>query len=170
MFLKYKAEIKNQLDRKNKRLRSDRSGEYDPNSLTFFCEKTGIIHETAAPYTPQQNGIAERKNRTFKKMMNAMLISSQLPDNMWGEAILTTCFILNIIPYKKLDQTPYELCKGYVPNLSYLEVWGCLAKVALPSYKRTNIGPKTFDAVFIGYVQNSAAYIFMSLNHYCISE
>jgi len=68
-------------------------------------------------------------------MMNAIFISSGLPDNMWGEAVLTTCFILNRIPFKKLDQTPYELWKGYVPNLRYLKVWGCLAKVALSSFK-----------------------------------
>jgi len=62
------------------------------------------------------------------------------------------------------------LWKGYVPNLSYLKVWGYLAKVVLPSIKRTNIGPTTFNAVFIGYAQNSAAYRFMSLNDYVISE
>jgi len=112
MFLKYKAEVENQLDRKIKRLRSDRGGEYDTNSLTFFCEKNGIIHEPTAPYIPQQNGIGERKNRTLKEIMNAMLISLGLPDNMWGKAILTAYFILNKIPYKKLDQTPYELWKG----------------------------------------------------------
>ena len=103
MFLKYKAEVENQLDQKIKRLRSDRGGEYDTNSLTFFCEKNGIRHETTAPYTPQQNGIAKRKNYTLKKMINAMLISLGLPDNMWEKALLTACFILHKIPYKKLD-------------------------------------------------------------------
>ena len=62
MFLKHKAEVENQLDRKIKRLRSDRGGEYGTIFLKIFCEKNGIIHETSAPYTPQQNGIAERKN------------------------------------------------------------------------------------------------------------
>jgi len=103
-------------------------------------------------------------------MMNSMLVSSGLFDNMWGEAVWTACFILNRVPHKKLDQTPYELWKGYAPNLNYLKVWGCLAKVALPSHKRSNIGPKTFDAVFIGYAQNSAAYRFMSLSDFSISE
>jgi len=122
MFLKYKVEVENQLDRKIKRLRSDRGDEYDTNSLTVFCEKNGIIRETSAPYTPQQNGIAERKNHTLKVMINAMLVSSGLPNNMWGEAVLTTCFILNGVPHKKLDQTPYELWKGYAPNPNYLKV------------------------------------------------
>jgi len=151
MFLKYKAEVENQLDQKIKRLRTDRGVEYETNSLTSFCEKNGIIHEISAPRTPQQNGIAERKNGTLKEMMNAIVLSSGLPDNMWGEVVLSACYILNRVPHKKLDQTPYELWKGYAPNLSSLRVWDCLAKVPLPDFKRENIGPKTFDFVFIGY-------------------
>ncbi|KAL0303823.1 UNVERIFIED_CONTAM: Retrovirus-related Pol polyprotein from transposon TNT 1-94, partial [Sesamum radiatum] len=112
MFLKYKCEVENQLDKKIKRLRTDRGGEYCTNFLKDFCEKNGIIHETSAPYTPQQNGIAERKNRTLKEMMNAMLLSSGMPDNMWGEAVLSACYILNRVPHKKLDKTPYELWKA----------------------------------------------------------
>ena len=80
------------------------------------------------------------KNRTLKDMMNAMLVSHGLSDNMWGEAVLTTCFILNRVPHKKLDLTPYELWKRYAPSLNYLKVWGCLAKVTLPSHKCSNIG------------------------------
>jgi len=82
MFLKYKAEVENQLDQKIKRFRSDKGREYDTNYLTIFYEKNVIVHETIAPYTPQQNGVAERKNRTLKEMINAMLISSGLLDNM----------------------------------------------------------------------------------------
>lgn len=67
--------------------------------------------------------------------MNAMKINSGMPDYMWGEAILTACFILNKIPHKKLDKTPYELWKGHSPNLNYLKVWGCLAKVGLLDFK-----------------------------------
>ncbi|KAL0385036.1 UNVERIFIED_CONTAM: Retrovirus-related Pol polyprotein from transposon TNT 1-94 [Sesamum radiatum] len=102
-------------------------------------------------------------------MMNAMLLSSGMPDNMWGEAVLSACYILNRVPHKKLDKTPYELWKGFAPNLSYLKVWGCLAKVAYPDFRKSNIGPKTFDCVFIGYAQNSAAYRFMCLldNSFC---
>ena len=70
-------------------------------------------------HTPQQNGIAECKNRALKEMMNAMLLSSGLPDNMWGETVLSAYYILNRIPHKKLDQTPCELWKGYAPNLSF---------------------------------------------------
>ncbi|KAL6338579.1 hypothetical protein AAG906_021294 [Vitis piasezkii] len=91
----------------------------------------GIIHETTS-YSPKSNGVAERKNRTLKEMMNAMLVSSRAPLNLWGEAILSACHIQNRIPYKKTGKTPYELWKGYAPNIAYLKVWGCLAKVLLP--------------------------------------
>ncbi|KAE8666786.1 hypothetical protein F3Y22_tig00112491pilonHSYRG00280 [Hibiscus syriacus] len=167
VLLKLTSEVENQLDR-IKRVRSDRGGEYGSNFLKDICEKNDIIHETSAPYFPQQNGIAERKNRTLKEMMNSLLISSGLSDNMWGEAILSVTHILNGVPHKKLDSTPYELWKGYAPNLQYLKVWGCLAKVGLPDFKKSTIGPKTVDAVFIGYATNSAAYIFMLLQDYSI--
>ncbi|KAL4385517.1 hypothetical protein GQ457_15G014800 [Hibiscus cannabinus] len=83
-FLIYKAEVENQLDRRIKRLRSDRGGEYGSNFLKGVCEKNGIIHETSAPYFPQQNSIAERKKRTLREMMKSLLISYGLSDNMWG--------------------------------------------------------------------------------------
>ncbi|WMV33710.1 hypothetical protein MTR67_027095 [Solanum verrucosum] len=66
MFLKFKAEAENQLDRKIKRFRSDRGGEYNTKTLEDFCEKNDITHEVSAPYAPQQNGVAKRKNRTLK--------------------------------------------------------------------------------------------------------
>ena len=169
-FLVYKAEVENQLDRKIKRVRSDRGGEYGSGTLKDLCESEGIIHEVSAPYTPQQNGVAERKNRTLKEMMNAMLLSSGLPDNLWGEAVLSANYVQNRVTHKKLGKTPYEIWKGYAPNLSYLKVWGCLAKVGYPSFKRSTVGSRTYDAVFIGYAENSAAYRFMSLEDSSISE
>ena len=69
MFLIYKAEVENQLDRKVKRLRSDRGGEYGTTFLKELCENNGIIHELTAPYSPQSNGVAERKNRTLKNIL-----------------------------------------------------------------------------------------------------
>ncbi|GAB2291261.1 hypothetical protein Dimus_038157 [Dionaea muscipula] len=94
-------------------------------------------------------------------MMNALLISSGLPQNMWGEAILTVNYILNKVPRKKIDKTPYELWHGRKLSYDYLRMWGCLAKVAVATPKRVRIGPKTVDCVFIGYAQNSSAYRFL---------
>ena len=160
MFQHFKNEVENQLDRKIKVIRSDRGGEYEA-PFGDFCSQHGIIHQTTAPYLPQQNGVAERKNITLKEMMNALLLSSGLPQNLWGEAILSANYILNRIPHKKTNKSPYELWKGRIPSYKYLKVWGCLAKVAVPIPKKVKIGPKTADCVFIGYAHNSSAYHFL---------
>ena len=117
-FMHYKNEVENQLGRKIKAIRSDRGGEYDA-LFDQFCQEYGIIHQTSVPYIPQQNGIVERKNRTLKEMMNAMLISSGLPQNLWGEALLSANYILNRLPHKKLDKIPYELWKSQSPSYKY---------------------------------------------------
>jgi hypothetical protein len=159
-FIHYKKEVENQLNKKIKVLMSDRGGEYE-SPFGEFCSKHGIVHQTTAPYSPQQNGVAERKNRTLKEMMNAMLISFGLPQNLWGEAILSANYILNKLPQKKLDKTPYELWKGRTPSYQFLKVWGCLAKVVVPISKKVKIGPKTVYCVFIGYAHNSSVYRFL---------
>ena len=86
-------------------------------------------------------------------MMNAMLLSSGLPQNLWGEAILSANYVFNRILHKKTNSTLYELWKGRPPSYKYLKVWRCLAKVEVlvPIPKKTKIGQKTMDCVFIGY-------------------
>ena len=141
-------------------LKSDRGGEYVV-PYGNFCAQNGIIHQTTAPYSPPSNGVAERKNRTLKEMMNAMLISSGLPQNLWGEAILSANYILNKVPRKNVDLTPYEQWNGRKPSYKFLRMWGCLAKVLVPTPKKERIGPKTIDCLFIGYAHNSSAYRFL---------
>ena len=80
-FVLYKNEVENQLNKKIKVLRSNRGGEYESPFVDFYAQH-GIIHETTTPYSPQSNGVAKRKNRTLKEMMNAMIISFDLPQNM----------------------------------------------------------------------------------------
>ncbi|GJV82426.1 retrovirus-related pol polyprotein from transposon TNT 1-94 [Tanacetum coccineum] len=128
-FVLYKTEVENQLGKKIKVVRSDRGGEYVA-PFAELCAKHGIRHEFTAPYSPQQNGIAERKNRTLKEMVTAMLISSGMSQDMWGEAILTATYLLNKIPRKEKEETPYELWMGRKPSYQYLRVWGCLAKLS----------------------------------------
>ncbi|KAM2599052.1 hypothetical protein TB2_037519 [Malus domestica] len=81
-FKIYKTEVENQLEKRIKRLRSDSGGEYTLTDLSVFCEEHGIIHEVTSPYSPQSNGVTERKNRTLLDMVNAMFLSSGLPENL----------------------------------------------------------------------------------------
>ena len=105
-------------------------------------------------YSPQSNGIVKRKNQTLKEIMNVLLISSDLPQNLWEKVILTTNRILNRVPHSKTQSIPYKKWKGRKSYLKYFNVWGCLAKVQVPIPKRVRIGPKKVDYVFIGYAKS----------------
>jgi hypothetical protein len=160
-FKIYKAEVENQLDRKIKRLRSDRGGEFFSNEFDLFCEEHGIIHERTPPYSPESNGIAEKKNRTLTDLVNAMLDTAGLPKAWWREALLTSNHVLNRVPNRNKDKTPYEIWIGRKPSLSYLRTWGCLAKVNVLITKKCKLGPKIVDCVFLGYAHHSIAYRFL---------
>ncbi|GJS65076.1 zinc finger, CCHC-type containing protein [Tanacetum coccineum] len=145
-FRIYKTEVELQQNDLIKTLRIDRGGEY--YDLVFF-QSVGIIHKTTAPYTPQQNGMAERKNKALKEMVNSMLSYSGLSDGFWGEAMLTACYLLNRVSNKNNKTTPYELWFKKRPNLTFLRVWGCRAVVRLPNPKRKTLGEKeSRDAIF----------------------
>ena len=97
---------------KIKSIRSDRGGEYLKSNFIDFCEKEGIEKQLTMSYTPQQNGVAERKNRTLIEMVNSMLYGSGITGNFWTEALFSACHILNRSPFKKHDSSLYELMKN----------------------------------------------------------
>ena len=114
-FKIFKAEVGNQIERKIKRLRDDRGGEYISNEFSQFYAEHGIIHEVTPPYSPQSNGVAQRKNQTLTDLVNAMLESYGMSYEWWGEAILTKNIVLNRVMTKNKDVTPYEGGKGASP-------------------------------------------------------
>nr|GEX16622.1 zinc finger, CCHC-type [Tanacetum cinerariifolium] len=122
-------------------------------------KSVGIIHETTALYTQQQNGISERKNRVLKEMVNFMLSYFGLSQGFWGEAMLTDCYLLNRVPNKRNRITPYEPWTKK-PNLNYLRVWGCRAAVRLPVPKLKTLGEKDIECIFVGYVKHSKPFRF----------
>ena len=148
MFLSYKAKVENQLDRKIKRIRSDRGGEYI--TLNYYCENEGIIHEVTPPYSLESNGVAKRKNRTLKDMMNSLLVSALAPNNLWGEAILFARHLQNRISYKKTSKTPNELWKDHAHNLKYLKMWGCLPRLCYMILKRGKKNQRLMTAFLLG--------------------
>jgi hypothetical protein len=158
------------MEKKIKILCSDRSGEYFPTKFILYCEKNGIIHQKSSPYTPQQNGLAEKKSRTLVEMINAMILNSKLSYNLWGEALFTACHVHNKKPSRKFKVSPYELWKGRKPNLGYLRVWGCLAFYRITDLKRTKLGPRAIKSVFVGYAENSKAYGLLDLDSNVIVE
>ncbi|KAK2442716.1 putative mitochondrial protein [Trifolium repens] len=170
MFKVFVNEIENQFDKKIKRLRSDRGTEYDSGLSNEFYKQHGIIHEMTAPYSPEMNGKAERKNRTLTELVVASMLYSGAAPHWWGEILLTVCYVLNRIPKVKNAVSPYEMLKKRQPNLSYLRTWGCLAYVRIPDPKRVKLASRAYECVFIGYAANSKAYRFFDLNAKVIIE
>jgi transposase InsO family protein len=160
-FKIYKADVENQFERKIKHVRTDRGGEYFSNLFTLFCEEHRIIHERTPPYSPQSNGIVERKNHTLTDLVNAMLDTSGLSKEWWGEVILTACHVMNHVPIKNKEITPFEEWEKKRVNLSYSRTWGCLAKVNVPINKKRKLGPKTVDCIFISYAFHIIGYRFL---------
>ena len=147
-FKRYKAEVENEKGRKIKCLRRDRGGEYFSYEFDIFCEEHGVIHQRTAPYTPQQNGLVERKNRTLTKMINSMMINANTPKYLWGEALFTTCHIHNRITSTKTHVSPYEIWKGRKSNLPYMRVWGCVAFYKALDPKRSKLGSRGIKNIF----------------------
>lgn len=158
-FVKFKVLVENQLETKIKTLRSDGGLEYCNNRFRELCEKNGIIHQTTAPYTPQQNGLAERMNRTIIEKVRCMLSDANLSKGYWAEAVTTAVKIINMIPNSaNKTKSPDEIWYGKKPDLSVLRVFGCTAMALVPNEKRKKLEKKSMKCIFVGYQENSKAY------------
>ncbi|GJX55822.1 retrotransposon protein, putative, ty1-copia subclass [Tanacetum coccineum] len=120
-FKVFKNEVENQLGKTIKALRSDRGGEYISQEFKDYLKACGIVQQLTPPYTPQHNGVSERRNRTLLDMVRSMMNLTTLSLSFWDYALESATRILNMVPTKKVDKTPYELWYGKVPNLSYLK-------------------------------------------------
>jgi transposase InsO family protein len=112
----------NEFDLRIKKIRSDNGTEFKNSQIEGFLEDEGIKHEFSSPYTPQQNGVVERKNRTLLDMARTMLDEYKASNRFWAEAINTACYSINrLYLHRILKKTSYELLTGKKPNVSYLE-------------------------------------------------
>lgn len=157
-FKKFKLLVENQCSRKIKIFRSDNGTEYCGNDFESFLKKNGIIHQKSAPYTPEQNGVAERINRTILDRIRCMLIDSKLSAGFWAEAASTAVYLINRIPCRNKMETPEEIWSNIKPDLSHLRVFGCRAMVHIPDQKRTKLESKSFECILLGYSGESKAY------------
>ena len=105
-FKQYTNLVENQLNVKIKTLRTDRGCEYLSDQFKSFCDEKGIALQLTIPYTPQQNGVAKRRNRTLLDMVRSMMAQANLPISFWGDALLTAAYVLNRVPSKSVLSTP----------------------------------------------------------------
>lgn len=159
MFKNFKACVEKKVGAPIQCLRTDRGGEFTSNEFAKFCEEQGISRQLTAAYTPQQNGVAERKNRTIMNMVRSMLDGRQVPKEFWPEAANWCIHILNRCPTTALeDKTPSEAWNGFKPDVDYFRVFGCLAHVHIPDQRRSKLDDKSRPYVFLGVSKESKAY------------
>ncbi|GJX72622.1 retrovirus-related pol polyprotein from transposon TNT 1-94 [Tanacetum coccineum] len=128
-----------------------------------FCNANGITYNFSPPRTPQSNGVVERKNRTLQEMSRTMLNEQSLPQKFWCNAVDTSTYILNRILIRAiLGKTPYELLRSRKPTLDYFRVFGRKCFILNTKDYLTKFDPKSYEGVFLGYSQNSKAYIILN--------
>ncbi|GKB68248.1 retrovirus-related pol polyprotein from transposon TNT 1-94 [Tanacetum coccineum] len=168
----FSKKIQNQLGCTIVSIRTDHGREFD-NEVQFgeFCNANGITHNFSAPRTPQSNGMVERKNRTLQEMSRTMLNEQSLPQKFWCNAVDTSTYILNRILIRAiLGKTPYEILRGRKPTLDYFRVFGSKCFILNTKDYLTKFDPKSYECVFLGYSQNSKAYIILNKHTRKIEE
>ena len=160
-FKQFVALVENFTGKTVRILRSDRGGEYESREFQLFCAQKGIDKELTVPGSSQQNGVAERMNRTLMNKATAILRESKLGTGFWAEALSTAVHVRNRTPTSSVDgKTPMELWSGEIPDVSHLRVFGCLADVLVPKSKRGKFDSKSERVVFIGYPHGCKGYKF----------
>ncbi|GJT78562.1 putative ribonuclease H-like domain-containing protein [Tanacetum coccineum] len=151
--------IENLIDLKVKVIRCDNGTEFKNKVMNQFCEMKGIKREFSVARTPQQNGVAERKNRTLIEAARTMLADSKLPTTFWAEAVNTACYVQNrVLVIKPHNKTPYELFLGRKPALSFMRPFGCPVTILNTLDHLGKFDGKADEGFFVGYSTNSKAF------------
>ena len=157
-FRKFKAVVEKETGTVIKTLRTDRGGEFVSNEFNIFCETNGITRHLTAPYTPQQNGVVERRNRTLLNMTRSMLKHMELPNYLWGEAVRHATYLINRAATRVIKTTPYELFKGRKPNIEHLRIFGCIGYAKVDSQHLKKLDNRSRQLVHLGTEPGSKAY------------
>ncbi|GKD06980.1 putative ribonuclease H-like domain-containing protein, partial [Tanacetum coccineum] len=151
--------IENQINHKVKIIRCDNGTEFKNNDMNQFCGMKGIKREFSVARTPQQNGVAERKNRTLIEAARTMLADSLLPTTFWAEAVNTACYVQNrVLVTKPHNKTPYELLLGRPPSISFMRPFGCPVTILNTLDPLGKFDGKADEGFLVGYSVNSKAF------------
>ncbi|GJW51756.1 putative ribonuclease H-like domain-containing protein [Tanacetum coccineum] len=152
-------EIKNLVDKKVKIIRSDNGTEFKNKIMDDFCREKGIKREYIVAKTPQQNGVAERRNRTLIEAARTMLADSKLPTTLWAEAVSTAYYVHNrVLVVKPHNKTPYELFRGFKPALSFMRPFGCHVTILNTLDNLGKFDGKSDEGFFVGYSLSSKSF------------
>ncbi|GKF01551.1 putative ribonuclease H-like domain-containing protein [Tanacetum coccineum] len=151
--------IENQINHKVKIIRCDNGTGFKNNDMNQFCGLKGIKREFSVVRNPQQNGVAERKNRTLIEAARTMLADSLLPTILWVEAISTACYVQNrFLVTKPHNKTPYKLLHGRPPSICFMRPFGCLVTILHTLDPLGKFDGNADEGFFFGYSINSKAF------------
>ncbi|GJS10908.1 putative ribonuclease H-like domain-containing protein [Tanacetum coccineum] len=151
--------LEKQLNHNVKIIRCDHGTEFKNHAMNELCAKKGIKKEFSVARTPQQNGVAERKNRTLIEAARTMLADSLLPIPFWAEAVNTACYVLNrVLVTKPQNKTPYELLIGKSPSISFIRPFGCSLTILNTLYSLGKFDGKSDEGYLLGYSTSSKAF------------
>ena len=151
-FVEWKSMVERSTGRKLKVIRSDNGGEYTSNEFKAYLTSEGIKHELTIPRTPEQNGVAERANRTLIESVRSMLIGTNLPQSFWAEALSTAVYLKNRSPTKIIKhKTPHEALFSSKPKVNHLRVFGCVCYAHIAKEERSKLDSKATKCVLLGY-------------------
>lgn len=140
-------------------LRAYHGGEFTSNEFKEYCRENGIKRQLTTVYTPQQNGVAERKNRTVMNMVRCLLAEKDVPRNFWPEAVNWAFYVLNRCPTSSVkDMTPEEAWSGVKPSVEHFKVFGCVACAHVPDARRAKLDDKSRNYVLFGVSAESKGY------------
>ncbi|GKA89921.1 ribonuclease H-like domain-containing protein [Tanacetum coccineum] len=143
----------------NKLVKGNLVREFKNQLMNEFCAKKGIKREYSIARTPQQNGVAERKNRTLIEAARTMLADSLLPIQFWAEAVNTACYVLNrVLVTKPQMKTPYEILMGRSPNISFMRPFGCPLTILNTLDHLGKFDGKSEEGYLLGYSTNSKGF------------
>ena len=143
-FQKFKTLVENESGCNIMTLRTDNGGEFCSSDFANFCDIHGIKRQLTTPYTPQQNNVVERRNRTVVEMARSMLQHRSVPNKFWAEAVFTAVYLLNRSPTQVIKgKTPEEAWSCRKPKINHLKVFGSVAYVWIPAAKRSKLDSKS---------------------------
>ena len=158
-FLEWKTQAEKSSGHQLKVLRTDNGGEYTSKEFENYLKSEGICHELTVPKAPEQNGVAERLNRTLVEAVRSMLVDANLPHKFWVEALSTAVYLKNRSPTKAVkDMTPFEAWKNTKPKVGHLCVFGCDAFAHIPKDERHKLDAKARKCILLGYGEATKGY------------
>ncbi|KAG8492427.1 hypothetical protein CXB51_009682 [Gossypium anomalum] len=159
VFMKFKAAVETETSCKIKTIRSDNGTEYTSTQFQALFKDAGIKHQLTNVYTPQQNGVSERKNKSLMDMARCLLFEKNLPKIMWAEAVNTTVYIQNRLPTKALaHKTPFEAWFGFKPSLAHIKVFGYLCYSQVTAVKKDKLSKRAVPGILTGYSMVKKGY------------